>query len=407
MSYILLGLLAVAPSCGSDQVRTGLDRIEDYRHLFENKRIGIVTNHTAYSRDGRHIIDIFADFENVSITALFGPEHGIRGDYGTDQTVHREKHPIDGIPIYNLYGAKLKPTPEMLKNVEVLVFDIQSVGARYYTYIYTMAKSMEAAAESSIPFVVLDRPNPINGITLEGNLLEQEFATDVGLYPIPVRHGMTLGELALMINGEDWLNNGLEANLTVIAMENWHRKMWYDDTGLDWIPPSPNMPTLKTATVYPGLCLLEGSNLSEGRGTPTPFLVFGAPWINRDSLTAQLNSLQLPGLRFEPVTFTPVSLPDKVAHPKFENRPCHGARIVVTDREKILAYRTGIEIISTVHDMYPDSLRFFERHFDRLCGTDAIRQTISDDGGLDSLFVTWEKDIQSFRETRKAYLLYH
>lgn len=406
LSVLLCLLAATLLSCRGADVRTGLDRIGDYTHLFENKHIGIVTNHTAYSRAGRHIIDVIRDMPGVTITALFGPEHGIRGTYGTDATVHREGQPIDGIPIYNLYGNKLKPTPEMLQEVDLLVFDIQSVGARFYTYIYTMAMAMEAAAENDIPFVVLDRPNPINGVDIEGNLLQLEFATDVGLYPIPVRHGMTMGELAEMINGEGWLRNGIRAELTVVAMQNWRRDMWYDDTGLKWLPPSPNMPTLKTATVYPGLCLLEGTNVSEGRGTPTPFLIFGAPWIAPDTLVPRLNALNLAGIRFEAGTFTPQSLPNIAPFPKLQDRVCHGARIIVTDRNQLSPYRTGLAVINTLAQLYPNRIAFFKRHFDRLCGTDAVRRTVLGGGDLDSLIASWQTELREFGKLREKYLLY-
>jgi len=212
----------------------------------------------------------------VEVTALFGPEHGIYGLAEAGIKVADKKDDRFGIPVYSLYGKTAKPTAEMLKDVDVLVFDIQDIGARFYTYIYTMAYAMEAAAENNKPFVVLDRPNPINGLAVQGNILEKDFATFVGLYPIPVRHGMTVGELARMFNDQGWLKNGIRANLTVVPMQGWKRSMWYDRTGLKFIKPSPNMPNIKTATVYPGLCLLEGTNISEGRGTNKPFLQFGA-----------------------------------------------------------------------------------------------------------------------------------
>ncbi|MHC4745057.1 MAG: exo-beta-N-acetylmuramidase NamZ family protein, partial [Planctomycetota bacterium] len=276
-------------SGGYGAVKTGLDNIASYHEMFRGKRVGIITNHTGCNSAGRHITDVFAEMEGVKVTALFGPEHGIKGSKAAGEKIDSEAGEAEDIPVYSLYGKTLKPTPEMLKNVDVLVFDIQDVGARFYTYTYTMSLAMEAAAENRKRFVVLDRPNPINGLTVEGSVLEPRFASFVGLYPIPVRHGMTVGELALMFNRQGWLKGGVRADLVVVSVGSWRRGDWYDKTGLRFIKPSPNMTDLNTAIVYPGLCLLEGTNVSEGRGTRKPFLQFGAPWIDAGELAARLN----------------------------------------------------------------------------------------------------------------------
>ena len=237
-------------------VKTGLDNINSYKHLFRGKRIGIITNHTAYNKDGKYIVDIFKNMPNVVVAALFSPEHGLHGVEEAGKEVESRTDRVHGLPVYSLYGKTRKPTQEMLEDIDILVFDIQDIGARFYTYIYTMSLAMEAAAESGRQFVGLDRPNPINGIHVEGNILESQFASFVGLYPIPVRHGMTVAELATMFNAEGWLAGGVKANLVVITMKGWRRRMWYDQTQLPFIKPSPNMPDLETATIYPGLCLL-------------------------------------------------------------------------------------------------------------------------------------------------------
>ncbi len=388
------------------QTRTGLDRVEEFYTLFQGQRLGIIANHTAYNRKAVFIVDVFRKMRGVKITALFGPEHGFRGSHSAGVKVEERDAFLDSIPIYSLYGKTLKPTPQMLKNVDMLVFDIQDIGARFYTYIWTMALAMEAAAEQHIPFVVLDRPNPINGMQVEGAVLDTAFASFVGLFPIPVRHGMTVGELARLFNGEGWLKNGVRAQLTVIPMKGWKRSEWFDQTGLQFIPPSPNMPNLATATVYPGLCLLEGTNVSEGRGTDKPFLQFGAPWINADSLRTRLDSLRLPGVRFQTVHFTPRSIAGKAVHPKYEDQNCNGLRLKVNDRNRFKPFLTGVRIVQAIHDLYPQKMRWRAKHFDRLVGSDDLRMAISENKSLKPLFITWNKKIKKFNRLRKKYLLY-
>lgn len=404
-----LCLIAMLSSCeppSPEIVRTGLDRVDEFPELFAGKRVGIITNHTAYDTQGRHITDVFMAMPGVTVTALFGPEHGIRGQEEAGSKIDSEVDPLKDVPIFSLYGETNKPTPKMLENVDVLVYDIQDVGARFYTYIYTMALAMEAAAEQGKPFVVLDRPNPIGGELVEGNLLEPEFATFVGLYPIPVRHGMTVGELAKMFSGEGWLTNGGQPALTVVPLENWRRYQWYDQTGLRFIKPSPNIPDLASATVYPGICLMEGTTISEGRGTPMPFQLFGAPWIDGRQICERLNALNLPGVIFQDTVFTPVSTPGASSRPKHMDRPCGGAYLRVTDRQLFQPYRAGIHAVNAAYQMYPDSLDWRVRHFDRLCGTASVRETIIAGGDLDSLVSSWDGEIEDFRARRVKYLLY-
>ncbi len=404
---ISLLLLLFPPSAVKAQtVLTGLDQVEQYSTLFNGKRVGIITNHTAYNQAGKHITDIFLEMKNVQLTALFGPEHGIRGQADAGEKVDSQKDPLSGIPIYSLYGKTRKPTAEMLKNVDLLIFDIQDIGSRFYTYIWTMALAMEAAAEQGKTFVVLDRPNPLNGTSVEGNILEPAFSTFVGLYPIPVRHGMTVGELARMFNGEGWLKNGIKADLKIIPLKNWQRAMWYDQTGLKFRKPSPNMPDLTTATVYPGICLLEGTNVSEGRGTLQPFLHFGAPWVNGTGLADSLNALHLLGVRFIKERFTPRAIKGMSLHPKFQDCLCNGVKILVTNRSVFHSYETGIRISALLQRLYPDSLQWRSAHFDRLCGTSKVRETILKNDSLNYLIKSFEAQGKSFILQRKQYLLY-
>jgi len=380
-------------------VKTGLDNINSYRHLFEGKRVGIITNHTAYNRSGQYIVDVFRNMDNVKVAAFFSPEHGLYGVEEDGKRIESMTEPNYKIPVYSLYGETRKPARQMLENIDILVFDIQDIGARFYTYIYTMSLAMEAAAENGKLFVVLDRPNPINGLQVEGNILKPKFASFVGLYPIPVRHGMTAGELAGMFNEQGWLKDGVKADLVVIPMKGWRRSMWYDRTGLKFIKPSPNMVSLEAASVYPGLCLLEGTNVSEGRGTPQPFVQFGAPWIDSESLAAELNKLNLPGILFRPASFTPVSS-------KYKAQQCKGVKIIVTDRDLLEPYWSGILIVNKIYQMYPDKFRWKTSHFDRLCGTSAIREAITNRSSLEKLRESWQVELKSFVQIRNKYLMY-
>lgn len=386
--------------CGcAAPVKTGLDNVASHKNIFENKRVGIITNHTGRNSDGKFIVDIFREMPNVNVTSLFGPEHGFEGTAQDAVKIRNSDESPYGVPIYSLYGTTLKPTEEMLENVDVLVFDIQDIGVRFYTYLYTMSLAMEAAAENNKKFVVLDRPNPINAVTVEGTVLDTKFATFVGLYPIPTRYGMTIGELATMFNRQGWLKNSVKADLTVIPLTNYKRTYWYDQTGLEFIKPSPNMTSLEAAAVYPGTCLFEGTNISEGRGTETPFLMFGAPWIEAERLSVKLNDLKLPGLKFQPAVFTPT-------FSKYENRKCFGAQIIITNRNAIETFRTGVSLINTIYQMYPDKIEWYERHFDRLCGTDKVRIAIIEGNSLTELKSQWQKEINEFLNIREKHLLY-
>ena len=396
--FISLIALIIATPCLA-VVQTGLDNINAHKSLFENQRIGIVANHTACDAQGKFIVDIFREIPGVTVTALFGPEHGFEGAHRAGEKVESSLDSKNNIPIYSLYGKNRKPTPEMLQNIDILVFDIQDIGTRYYTYIYTMLQAMTAAAENNKPFIVLDRPNPINAVSVQGNVMIESLSSSVGLYPLAVRHGMTAGELARLYNSDELRKEKPRAQLTVIPMTGYHREFWYDETGLKFIKPSPNMTTVETATIYPGTCLLEGTNLSEGRGTDLPFLLFGAPWLDSQQLTEKLNALQIPGLKFQPAQFTPESS-------KQAQTLCSGSKIIITDRDKLDAFWAGIYIVKTIYQADKDNFQWKKGHFDRLSGTEKIRNAIIEDTPLEPIKEESEKALEEFRQLRQKYLIY-
>ncbi|MED4206361.1 DUF1343 domain-containing protein [Neobacillus mesonae] len=387
----------------SKKFRLGVEvLLQDKLDLIKGKRVGLITNPTGVDQDLNSIVDLLYNNPNVKLTTLYGPEHGVRGDAQAGQYVEKYIDEKTGIPVYSLYGATKKPTPEMLSDVDVLLFDIQDVGTRYYTYIYTMALAMEAAKENNIPFIVLDRPNPISGTTVEGPVLEDKYSSFVGEYPIPVRHGMTVGELAKLFNKEF----GIGADLTVVKMDGWKRNMYYDDTPLQFVLPSPNMPTLDTALVYPGAALIEGvANVSEGRGTTKPFELIGAPFINSTDLAAKLNSYRLPGVKFRAASFTPT-------FSKNVNQLSHGIQIHVTNRDAYKPFETGLYIVKTIHDMYPNDFQFRARNssgvsfFDQLVGNGSIRDGIETGKSIEEMKKEWQPELKKFMETREKYLLY-
>jgi uncharacterized protein YbbC (DUF1343 family) len=375
--------------------------LQDEMDLIKDKRVGLITNPTGVDQNVTSIVDLLFNNPDVNLTALYGPEHGVRGSAQAGAYVEQYTDEKTGLPVYSLYGKTKKPTPEMLSNVDVLLFDIQDVGTRFYTYIYTMALAMEAAKENNIPIIVLDRPNPISGNKVEGPVLEDKYSSFIGEYPIPVRHGMTVGELAKLFNSEF----GIGADLTVVEMEGWKRNMYYDDTPLEWVLPSPNMPTLETAVVYPGAALIEGTNVSEGRGTTKPFELIGAPFINSDNLAAKLNSYKLPGVTFRAASFIPT-------FSKHANVLSHGIQIHVTDRNSYKPFETGLYIVKTIHDMYPNDFQFRTpsaagiSFFDNLVGNGSIRAAIEAGKSVEEMKAAWQTGLEEFNEIREKYLLY-
>ncbi|MBI3184893.1 MAG: DUF1343 domain-containing protein [Myxococcales bacterium] len=390
-------------------VRTGLDvwRSEGFAPLV-GKRVGAIVNPTSVDASFTHLADLLARAEGVELKALFGPEHGVRGD--AQYMVPVGDEPTDrrtGVPVYSLYGrsfTSLSPRPEWLSGLDALVFDIQDVGSRYYTYVYTMALAMKAAAQAKLEVFVLDRPNPIGGTQMEGNLVQPGFESFVGLYPLPNRHGMTAGELARLFNAEE----SIGCELTVVRCEGWRRGAHFCDTGLHFVPPSPNMPSHGTALVYPGMCLLEGTNISEGRGTCRPFEQFGAPWLRAEQLVASLEQADLPGVRFRPVAFTPT-------FDKHRGQACEGAFLHLVDREAFRPVLTGVAAVQAAREASggrfawrDDAYEFVEGTpaFDLLCGTDQVRRGIEQGLPLARLLEGFEAQLSSFLPRREKYLLY-
>ncbi|CAN5709453.1 DUF1343 domain-containing protein [soil metagenome] len=399
LAILLAPLLAACASTPEQraplQVHPGIDVLRDATPAgLLQRRVGLITNHTGVTRDGTSSIDVLAGMPTLQLVALFAPEHGIRGVAADGEIVSSTIDQRTGLPIHSLYGETRKPTTEMLQGVDALLFDIQDVGARQYTYISTMALAMEAAREAGIPFYVLDRPNPIGGLAVEGNLLDPAFATFVGMYPIPTRHGLTAGELARLFNSEF----GIGADLTVIRADGWSRDVWYDDSGLPWINPSPNIRRLEAAIHYPGTVFLEGTNLLE-RGTDLPFEQTGAPWLDAAAVVEQMNSMRLPGIRFEAIT-----LDVETTSRKFAGETVQGIRYHLTDRETYQPVRASLLLIDAIRRRHPEHFRW-SATMDRLSGTDRVRQAI-ESGTLLQLIGEWESDEKRFREMRQRYLLY-
>ncbi len=391
--------------------RAGLDVFKEKSKLIKGKKVGLIANQSSITSDFRYSFEILQEMENSELLALFSPEHGFYGSeqdmVPVDQQYLKRNDGESSLPIVSLYGEKdgtLKPLKKDIEPLDVLIFDLQDIGARYYTFIYTMSYCMEACAEFKKKMIVLDRPNPINGIQIEGPVLQKDFSSFVGRYPIPPRHGMTVGELAQFFNR----SFSIGCELEVIAMQGWKREMWFDETGLPWIPPSPNIPTLDTANVYPGTCLVEGTNLSEGRGTCRPFEWIGAPWIQSSHFAEALNNQKIPGVHFRPIIFTP-------KFHKWKEQQCEGIQIHVADRNNFAPFLTGVAIISLAFKLYPDQFRWREEPyefvsdrlaFDLLAGSDTLRKQIVEKLPLSQIALSWNDDCKKFKETRKEYLLY-
>jgi uncharacterized protein YbbC (DUF1343 family) len=379
-------------------VRPGIEvLLADSIHLVRGLNVGLVTNHTGIDGVGVPSIDRLVESQEVELVSLFSPEHGIRGDARGGVTVQSGRDEQSGLPLHSLYGETRKPTPEMISGLQALLFDIQDVGARYYTYVSTMALAMEAAGEAGIPFIVLDRPNPIGGTAVQGNILDPDFSTFVGLFSVPMRHGMTPGELARLYVGEF----GVRVDLTVVPLDGWTRDMGFADTNLPWIAPSPNMPSVESALHYPGSCLFEGTNLSVGRGTDIAFQVVGAPWLDGDGLAEALNAYLLPDVRFDPVRFSPQDPGDG----KFGGQEIQGVRLAALGPgyDPTLA---ALALLRETRAMSGDRWEWRQAHFDRLAGTDDLRLGLEAGLPLETLREGWDEALDSFRRLREPYLLY-
>ncbi|WP_134702589.1 DUF1343 domain-containing protein [Ammoniphilus sp. YIM 78166] len=376
-------------------LRLGIEvLLEEQLDLVKGKKVGLITNPTGVDRWLKSIVDVLHEHPDVELKAIFGPEHGARGDVQDGKKVDSSHDEQTGVPVYSLYGETKKPTSLMLEDIDVLLFDIQDVGVRYYTYIYTMAYAMEAARENEIPFVVLDRPNPLGGNVIEGPVLESEFSSFVGRYPIPLRHGMTVGELAQLFNEEF----GIGCDLTVVKMKGWERHVDFSSLGLPWVPPSPNMPTAHTALVYAGTALLEGTNLSEGRGTTKPFELVGAPFVDGVQLARKLNDVGLPGVLFREAYFTP-------EFSKYKGEACEGVQIHVVEPGVYEPLKTGLAIVKAVYELYPNEMKF-RSFFNQLIGNEWVMEEIKRGASVDSMVSRWQEDLKQFRGVRKDYSLY-
>ncbi|MBF8295759.1 MAG: hypothetical protein HW389_2304 [Bacteroidetes bacterium] len=380
--------------------------LKEQLELITKKSIGVITNHSSLLGNGKHLVDALVARGDVNIKALFGPEHGIRGKAPDRKSIGHEVDAKTGIAVFSLFGKTIKPTRQMLKGIDVLVFDIQDVGARFYTYTTTLALTMEAAAENGIPYIVLDRPNPIGGRHVEGPVREENLRSFVGWLPIPIVHGLTIGELALMINGEGWLRIRKTARLHVVKMKGWKRGQLFDQTKLHWVNPSPSIRSLQTALVYPGTCLIEGTNVSEGRGTEHPFEQIGAPWIKAKELASKLRSFHLPGVNFKATTFTPRSTRVATTDSKFEGEHCEGIFLTVTESARFRPVRTGISILCSLQELYPADFSMKPRRLDELVGTRTVRRAILDGAAPRQIADHWESDIRRFDAMREQYLLY-
>lgn len=420
----LLGVVSCATQRASQaqRVKLGVEVLfEKQPELVHGKRIGLITNPTGVDGNLDSIIERFRQSKDLNLVSLYGPEHGVRGNAQAGEYVPFYFDEQFKLPVFSLYGQSHKPPVNMLTNideymrsfdtqhtgkqletgmlqaVDMMVFDLQDVGARVYTYIATMAYAMQSCAEGGIPFVVLDRPNPVNGVVMEGPTLEYpKLSSFIGLYPIPLRHGMTAGELARLFN-DRFLTN--KVKLTVVPMENWRRAEWFDETGLPWVLPSPNLPTLESAVVYPGQVILEGTNLSEGRGTTKPFEFFGAPWIDGCVLARELNAIKLPGVKFREVWFTPT-------FSKFKGELCGGCQLQVSDRQTYRPVATTLATLQTVRKLYGSKLELHRSYFDKVMGTAKVREAMERGEPVEKIVASWQPELDAFAKLRAPYLLY-
>ncbi len=382
-------------------VKTGLDVLLE-RGLFKDKVVGLITNHTGRGSDLRQNVDLMLA-EGYRIGAIFSPEHGIYGEFQDGEAIADAKDPRTGIPIFSLYGSGMTPTPESLRGLDALVFDIQDIGARHYTYPATLINSMEAAARSAVSFVVLDRPNPIGGIAVEGNVAAPDRLSFVCPAPTAIRHGLTIGELSLL--AAEW--KGLPAP-SIVTMDGWERGMWFDETGLPWVPPSPNAPTLSMAALYPGTCFMEGVNLSEARGTALPFEMVGAPWIDGEKLADVMRAMNLPGVLWRPVRFRPST-------GKWTGESCGGVQAHVADRNALRPVELGVRLLFAVRDLYPEKLEpvsptepseSAHYHMDLLAAGPELRETLFGGQQPDRLLEEWREQAARFEAERKKFFIY-
>ncbi|WP_321519729.1 DUF1343 domain-containing protein [uncultured Bacteroides sp.] len=401
----LAGLFTCSASAQKIRIKTGIEVLKEQNFkILEGKRVGLITNPTGVDNDLKSTIDILHEAKNVKLVALFGPEHGVRGDVHAGDHVDNSNDPSTGVPVYSLYGKTRKATPEMLKGIDVLVYDIQDIGCRSFTYISTMGLAMEAAAENNIEFVVLDRPNPVNGLKIEGNLVEDGFYSFVSQFKIPYVYGLTCGEVAIMLNSENMLKK--QCNLHVVKMKGWKRKMDYTQTGLQWVPASPHIPHPDSSKFY----ILSGivgelDYLSIGVGYTIPFEMFAAEWIKADEFAARMNALNLPGVKFRPIHLNPF-------YAVGQGKNLQGVQVHITDYKKVALSEIQFYIMQEVASLYPDKAVFNNADnkrfnmFDKVSGSDQIRLRFAKNNKFDDIKDYWYKDVESFKKLSKKYYLY-
>jgi uncharacterized protein YbbC (DUF1343 family) len=405
MLFSLLSLFMLPNPSAAQTVKTGAEVLDDAGFTqLKGKKFALVTNQSAQV-GGVHLLELMAQ-KGVAPALIFTPEHGFTGK--VEDGVHLPDASFDGIPIKSLYGASKAPRPEDLKGLDLVVFDIQDVGVRFYTYISTMGLAMQAAAAAGVPFLVLDRPNPLGGADVSGFLRDRLPASFTSLYPIPIVHGMTVGELAGMIKGEAMLPGLARLELGVVRMQGWQREMRWPDTGLPWVATSPNLASFESALLYPGIGLLEATSASEGRGTAHPFQLVGWPGVDAQALARNLNAQGLPGLHFEPVRFTPVSLPGTSSAPKYRNRELGGVRAEITEPQRVLPVQAGVAVLCALYAALPEPARkvFFKAGFDDMAGSPELRLGVQGGGSAQAVAARWKDGVLRFRAQRQGYLLY-
>lgn len=403
----LLISIGVSLAFGQAKVKPGIEVLRDRNFdIVRGKRVGLITNPTGVTADLRQTVDVLAEAPGVQLVALFGPEHGVRGDIEAGKHIESYVDARTGLPAYSLYGKTRKPTPEMLRGLDALIYDIQDIGVRSYTYISTLGYAMEAAAENNIEFIVLDRPNPLTGTRVEGTMLDARFKSFVGLYPIPYVYGMTVGELAHMINEEGWLANGVKCKLNIVLMDGWKRGMWWDDTGLPWVPPSPHVPKSTTPMFYVMTGLLgELGTANQGVGYTLPFELVGAPWIDAYVLAGYLNGLGLQGVYFRPLFYRPFYYDTTGIR-------YNGVQVHVVDRDKLNLTAVQFTILDALYKLFPDKNIYTRAKperlemFDKVNGTDEIRLLLQNHTTLEQLFRWMEEQRSAFIPKRQKYLLY-
>jgi uncharacterized protein YbbC (DUF1343 family) len=412
--YIAIFLLIIFQSCETHKVDKQIQAdsklilgddllVTENIDLIKNKRLGIVANKASILSNGVLLTDALRKIDGVNIKAIFTPEHGFNVNISAGEIVFDSSE--GNLPVYSLYGKTGKPSTDMLKEIDLIIFDLQDIGTRYYTYISTLFYAMQSAAENKIPLIVLDRPNPLGGIKVEGPVLSAGMESFVGIAPIPVIHGMTIGELAGMFAGENWIDSD-KPPLKIIKMKYWRRESFFNDYHLTWVNPSPNIPDAETALIYPATAFLEGTNISEGRGTEKPFRQIGAPFINSADLINGLDSLQHPGLSIKPVHFIPLGITGKAKSPKYENQKCYGVIMETEDPSEFRPVEFGIKLLYVLQKLYPEKFKFDSVYFDKLAGKRSVREMLISNKTPDEIIQSWQPELNEFIKIRSQYLLY-